>query len=230
MSHQDVDVTAQELPLFPTDPPDVFLDPEATDRMFTAVFRSLREVIDVPVAFASGPTPCADFTCGALQNHVLGWLQFFAQALNDPVANTQRVDPNTWTFEAAARPGAAAEFVDRSAAMFTTAIKNGVCHQTVVMSQARMAGSGVLGMALGEYLVHGWDLAVSRGQAWPLDRDGLEDAAGPALAFLQTTVAPEYRGPDSGFFGEEVPASPDASRLERLLCFAGRDPGWRPQS
>jgi uncharacterized protein (TIGR03086 family) len=85
-----------------------------------------------------------------------------------------------------------------------------------------MAGDGVLAMALGEYLVHGWDLAVATGREW----SAAEDAAEAALAFLRSTVRPEHRGPDSGFFDEEVAPDPDASAFERLLCFAGRDPGW----
>ena len=79
-------------------------------------------------------------------------------------------------------------------------------------------------MALGEYLVHGWDLAVSTGRSW----EAAEAAAEPALAFLHTTIAPEYRGPDSGLFGEEVTAPPGATVFERLLCFAGRHPDWTP--
>jgi hypothetical protein len=53
-------------------------------------------------------------------------------------------------------------------------------------------------------------------------------AAEAALAFLKTTVAPEYRGPDSGFFGYEVPAPEGAGPFEQLLCFTGRDPQWTP--
>ena len=86
-----------------------------------------------------------------------------------------------------------------------------------------MQGAAVLAMALGEYLVHGWDLAVSTGAEWQAPAG----AAGPALAFLESTVSPEYRGPDSGFFGAEVQPAPGATDMEKLLCFSGRNPKWR---
>jgi uncharacterized protein (TIGR03086 family) len=79
-------------------------------------------------------------------------------------------------------------------------------------------------MDLGEDLVHGWDLAVATGRSW----EAGDAAAEPALAFLRTMVAPEHRGPDSGFFDAEVPAPPDATSFERLLCFTGRHPDWAP--
>jgi uncharacterized protein (TIGR03086 family) len=101
-----------------------------------------------------------------------------------------------------------------------------VADDVVTMSQARMAGDGVLAMALGEYLVHGWDLARATGRAWPPAESADDAAAEAALAFLQTTVAPEHRGPDSGFFDAEVAAPTGAGAFVRLLCFGGRDPEW----
>ncbi|MEL6982749.1 MAG: hypothetical protein AAFO29_10035, partial [Actinomycetota bacterium] len=83
---------------------------------------------------------------------------------------------------------------------------------------------------------HGWDLAVATDRTWTpanADSDGgdrFEEASVAALAFLETTVAPEYRGPDSGFFGHEVEAPVDATAFQRLLCFAGRQPDWSPDN
>ena len=87
-----------------------------------------------------------------------------------------------------------------------------------------MAGDGVLAMALGEYIIHAWDLASATGQTYAAP----EAAVGPAHEFLRGMVAPEYRGPDSNFFDDEVPVGDDAAPLDRLLGFAGRDPQWSP--
>jgi uncharacterized protein (TIGR03086 family) len=87
-----------------------------------------------------------------------------------------------------------------------------------------MRGDAVVAMALGEYIVHGWDLATATRRTWSV----ADDAANAALAFLETTVAPEFRGPDSGFFDDEISVAADASALDRLLGFAGRDPAWTP--
>ncbi len=86
-----------------------------------------------------------------------------------------------------------------------------------------MAGDAVLGMALGEYIVHAWDLATATGQPY----DAPVTAVRPAHEFLEGMVAPEYRGPDSGFFDAEVPVPDDASPLDQLLGFVGRDPQWQ---
>ena len=40
-------------------------------------------------------------------------------------------------------------------------------------------------------------------------------------------LRPEFRGPDKDF-GPEVPAPADATALQRLVAFLGRDPRWTP--
>lgn len=215
---------ANDLPVFPTTAPDDFRDVDVTVARFDAVFDRLAAVVDVPHEQLDGPTPCASFTVADLRRHVLAWLQFFAAALNDPTGSTTRIDTDTWDLPPSDDP---AGIVRAAAGDIAAAVHAGVVDGLVVMSQARMAGDGVLAMALGEYLVHGWDLAVATGRDTTAQQ-ALDDAAVPALAFLRTMVAPEYRGPDSGFFDAEVPAPPGASPLVRLLCFAGRDPDWAP--
>lgn len=214
--------SSTELPVFPTSAPDVFRDGEATAVMFDVVLGRLAEVVDVPDELLGRPTPCASFTVADLRRHVLAWLQFFAAALTDPSGETPRLDPETWELAA----GESASAIVRSAGGdIAAAARAGVASELVVMSQARMAGDGVLGMALGEYLVHGWDLAVATGRA-DVDPSAFADEAAAAIAFLRTMVKPEYRGPDTGFFDEEVPAPDGATALEHLLCFAGRNPAW----
>ena len=150
---------------------------------------------------------------------MLAWLQYFAAALGDPTGARPRLDPETWQPGEQDDPTA---IVERANERIAQAIRSGVAGTTVVMVQARMAGDGVLAMALGEYLVHGWDLAVATGRAHVQD----DRAAAPALEFLRTMIAPEHRGPDSGMFDHEVEPRPDASAFERLLCFTGRSPDW----
>ena len=87
-----------------------------------------------------------------------------------------------------------------------------------------MSGPGATGMVLGEYVVHGWDLATALGRPWTPP----QDAVATAHAFFAGVVVPEYRGPDGGFFLDEVHVADDAPALDRLLGFAGRVPGWTP--
>lgn len=212
-----------DLPVFPTDAPAAFRDPEAVAAMFDTVLSRLAGLVDVPADRLDAPTPCAAYTVDQLRRHVLAWLQFFASALTDPSAAAPRLDPEAWQLDGAA-PG---DIVERAHHDIRRAAERGVAAELVVMSQARMAGDGVLAMALGEYLVHGWDLAVATGR--PYDEDAaIGAAAAPASAFLRTMVAPEHRGPTSGFFDAELPAPLGATTLEQLLCFAGRRPDWTP--
>ena len=213
--------TTTELPVFPATAPAVFTDRAATNALFGPVFNDLAAVVAVDPNLLDGSTPCEGFTVGLLRNHALSWLQFFAAALNDPTGQTDRIDTETWQLADGQDPSGV---VTEAAADISAAVEAGVADQLVVMSQARMSGDCVLAMALGEYLVHGWDLATATGRTWR----ATDDAAEAALAFLTVTVAPEYRGPDSGFFGHEIAAPEGATPFQRLLCFTGRDPQWTP--
>jgi uncharacterized protein (TIGR03086 family) len=214
-----------ELPLFPTAAPASFGDQAVTSARFASVLRDLARVVRIPAALADAATPCAGYTVAELQGHVLAWLQFFAEALTDPDGKTTRVDPSTWSLAEHDDPAA---IVGRAGTQIGAAIAGGVAERVVVMSQARMAGDGVLAMALGEYLVHGWDLAVATGQPWPAATGTAEAACEDALAFLRPMVVPEYRGEESGFFGDEIEPPAGADAFTRLLCFAGRNPQWTP--
>jgi uncharacterized protein (TIGR03086 family) len=211
---------ADDLPLYPTDAPAVFRDPGATRELVDPVLRQLAGVVTVPDRLLDASTPCPAYTVAELRGHVLGWLTFFAAALHDPDGTGVRPDPQAWTMPA---DEDAAGIVERAAAGIGSAVDSGVADRVVVMSESRMRGDGVLAMALGEYLVHGWDLAVATGAGWQAS----DDASDAARAFLAGMVRPEHRGEDGGFFGPEVPAPPSAGPFERLLCFAGREPSWR---
>ncbi len=197
----------------------MFCDPDATRDLFTDVLERLAAIADVADNQLGLPTPCTGFTVGELRNHALGWLEFFAAALSDPRAENVRPDPGAFALE----EGTAASGIVRDAlAGIRTAIADNAAGELVIMSASQMAGDAVLGMALGEYIIHGWDIATATGQPYSAP----DAAVGQAHEFLKGMVAPEYRGPDSGFFDAEVPVPHGASPLDRLLCFAGRDPQW----
>lgn len=208
-----------DLPVFPATAPPVFADPDATARLVEPVLAALAEVVDPRSEQLSDPTPCSGFDVERLRAHTVGWLEFFATALNDPDGVAGRPDPDAWQLP---DDTTGADRVRTATAAILEAIAAGAATKLIVMSQARMHGDAVLAMALGEYLVHGWDLATATGRSWP----AFDEPSGPALEFLRSTVAPEHRGPDSGFFDAEVPAPDGATPLEALLCFAGRDPEW----
>ena len=209
---------SDQLPVFPTAAPSVFSDPDATQILLSTVLERLAAVIDIDDDKRDLPTPCIGFTVGELQHHVLGWLEFFAAALSDPAATAARPDPAS----ALVAGTSASEAVRRALSAIRQAIADDAAGQMVVMRESRMAGDAVLGMALGEYIIHAWDLASATGQPYTAP----ESVVVPAHEFLLGLVAPEYRGPDSGFFVAEVVVPDDASPLDKLLGFAGRSPRW----
>ena len=213
--------TADEPPYFPASAPLAFADAGTAVSYLEPVLGQLAEVMTRTTPDRlSDPTPCRKYDVGNLRDHVLGWVQFFAAAFADPARKAQRPDPDG--YRAADDDRDLAEVVRRSAGTLVDAVCGGVLDGQIVLQQSRMDGPGAFGMVLGEYLVHGWDLAVAVGAPWTPP----EQACERALEFFRAMVVPEYRGEEGGFFGEEVPVAPDASALDRLLGFAGRRPDW----
>ena len=213
--------TADEPPYFPATAPAVFADAGTAVSYLEPVLDQLAEVVSRTTPDTLGdPTPCRRYDVSTLRDHVLGWLQFFAAAFADPARKTQRPDPDA--YRAADDDRDLADVVRESARTLLDAVRGGALDGQIVLLQSRMDGPGAFGMVLGEYVVHGWDLAVAVGAPWTPP----EQACEGALEFFRGMVVPEYRGEEGGFFGEEVPVAPDAPALDRLLGFAGRRADW----
>lgn len=201
-----------EVPHFPAVAPTVFSDPTWVSEASRAVLTDLARVVVVDESLLSSRTPCSAYTVGQLRDHVTGWLQRFADAL----ADVEGIDPETY------RSGLdAPQVVGSALERISGAVETGALSGRHLMSSATMDGSAIAAMLIGEYLTHGWDLAVATGQHW----EPSEQACDAAREFLTGMVTPQYRGP-GGMFAAEVPVPADASALDRLLGFAGRDPHW----
>jgi uncharacterized protein (TIGR03086 family) len=72
-----------------------------------------------------------------------------------------------------------------------------------------------------DVFMHSWDLARATGQEPHLD----EDEAGRMLEGMRPIEAMLR---ESGQYGPAVPVADDASAVDRLMGFVGRDPAWRP--
>lgn len=72
-----------------------------------------------------------------------------------------------------------------------------------------------------DVVMHGWDLARSAGQDYPMD-EGMVRAMHEGMA----AMGPMLR--ESGQFGQEQPVDDDASAQDRFIAFIGRDPSWQP--
>jgi uncharacterized protein (TIGR03086 family) len=165
------------------------------------------------------PTPCSEFDVAQLRTHVLAWVTYFATVLQDPDQKQERPDPNV--FVAPDDPAEAAEIIRTAAREIATAVDGGVADRPVTLMGSPMPGSVILGMTLGEYLVHGSDLAKATGQSWNPPAAALLFT----LEFMPGMLTDDYRG-EGQSFGPRVPVAPDAAPLDQLLGFCGRNPAW----
>lgn len=166
------------------------------------------------------PTPCTEYDVAALANHVIGWLENFAAGFASDDGTCPRADVTDVVVATGDAPGR----VRVAARALDEAIRGGGAQRPLVIAaQGGMPGDIALSMMLSEYVLHGWDFARATGLPW----DPAEEIVTASHDFLQHLVTPEYRGPE-GMFADEVPVPADAPTLDRLVAFAGRDPGWDP--
>ncbi|WP_311931158.1 TIGR03086 family metal-binding protein [Microbispora sp. H11081] len=171
------------------------------------------------------PTPCEGMTVGELLDHIDGLSLAFASAARKiplegggrpPVPDASRLGED-WRDRIPARLAELAEaWRDPSAWTGTAEIGGGVL-------PAEVAGTS----ALDEILVHGWDLAVATGSAYPADDPALANAVHRVSQWVGAIVAEHPQG-SPGLFGPPVPVPGDAAPLDRLLGLTGRDPAWKP--
>ncbi|GAA1374604.1 TIGR03086 family metal-binding protein [Streptomyces beijiangensis] len=169
-----------------------------------------------------GRTPCPEMDVRALVNHLIFWTgdRGHAAGLKLPVPGPPDGVADDHDFTGV--PGWCEAYAARSAA--TAAVWS---DDRAWTGETGMTGGGLMpapfigGIVLGEWLLHGWDLAVATGQKLNIDDETaavlFHDVAGKA------DMARQY-----GMYGPEVQVAPDAPLLDRALGLAGRDPQWRP--
>lgn len=164
----------------------------------------------------TAPTPCAGYDVRGLLNHLLYWGPWLIAAgrREDPPA------PGGGEAEAglvtddwrAALEKQTETLVD---VFGTPAAWTG----TTALGAAPMPSAVVGAMVLGEFVLHGWDLARASGQE-------LRCAPEAATAVHESAVAMGDQARSMGVYGPAVPVAAGASPLERALGAAGRDPAW----
>lgn len=173
----------------------------------------------IPSDRLDAPTPCAQYDVRGLLGHLLFWgpsLEAAArkESLPPPAEDEQsvRLVEDDWMDRLLAQ---SERIVD---AWSEPAAWEGVTRMGGPMElPAGMIG----GMVLGEFVVHGWDLARATGHdpRWNAD----------VLDFTHDMVAKTAeQGREMGVYGPEVPVADTAPTLERILGLTGRDPSWTP--
>jgi uncharacterized protein (TIGR03086 family) len=170
---------------------------------------------NTPGGEADRPTPCPDLTVADLVDHLVEWIGTFAESATGSPPPVTGPAGHAWPTPQAER------FAD-AARQAVGAFRDGAVDRRLTVMGGPIPGSMVVGMMLMEYLGHGWDLAVATGQTLPYT--DVEAAA--ALAAGKKMLTEQFRGPDKSF-GPEVTVPSDATAVERLIGFLGRDPYWK---
>jgi uncharacterized protein (TIGR03086 family) len=153
------------------------------------------------------PTPCGDWNVGALAAHLVGNTAFFAGA------GGQVVDDDGTGVGAA---DAGSRFEHAATAVIEGFSEPGRLDAEVATPFGAFPGSMVLAVAFADLLTHYWDL----GQALDLTVEVEPPVAERALETLGLFIQDDYRA--NGMFGPVQPCPADASALDRLAAFSGR--------
>lgn len=155
----------------------------------------------IPAGKANAPTPCTDFDVTQLIQHVA----VIADRVSAAIAPASTQPSTDWEHaRARLRPLLDGTDTDR----------------VVDLPFGRMPLGAALGVYVGEFVTHSWDLAVAAGRA-----DLLSDDLGMrALAMVTARIpqSPRTHTP----FKDVVPVSGDAPVYDRLAGWMGRDPAW----
>jgi uncharacterized protein (TIGR03086 family) len=173
---------------------------------------------DVVAGVAPGqgdrPTPCPDYDVATMVNHIVGWVQVFAEG-----AAGGRYEGDPSAYQAGA--GAEADFRAAADRMVEGWREHGFDRKVVLSGPDGTDARSAFNMTVMEYIGHGWDLAVATGQSVPYT----DEEAAAALPLAEATLPDQYRG-EGMPFGERVAVPDDAPALDRFVGFLGRDPGW----
>lgn len=177
------------------------LDPVvATEAVLAALQPVLR---DLTAEDQPKPTPCTDFTCHDLADHLLESLGRLGA-----MAGAEIEIPGSGSLE---------DRVSVTAAQAIDAWRARGLDGTVPgPGGSEMPAAFAASILPIELLLHGWDLAQGSGRTLRVS-----DEVVTYVAELAESVVPGGRGRS---FGDEVTPAPNASPLDRLAAYAGRTP------
>jgi len=170
-------------------------------------------------------TPCPDYSVAALLDHLMALTQGFTVA-------AERGDQSTLAHESP--PGQArADHLDpawrevlpqRLDALAGAWAEPAAWTGETGVGGATLPAEFAATAALGEIVLHGWDLARATGQDYQPDPGSMDTVH----RFLELLAQPDLADMRNAIFGPRLEVGADASIWAQTLAGAGRDPSWRP--
>jgi uncharacterized protein (TIGR03086 family) len=175
----------------------------------------------VPDQDLARATPCTDYTVGDLLDHLAGITVAFGGAAVKATGESSTMTP--WGAAAHLDPDWRSSLQQRLRALAQAWRSPDAWNGIVRVGGGEQPG-GVTGIiALGELVVHGWDLAQGAGLPFEVDAVGLTPLHGLVRQTFGPAADPAARGPA---FQLAVPVPSDAPMLDQTLGMLGRNPSW----
>jgi uncharacterized protein (TIGR03086 family) len=185
---------------------------DASAQALTAVAVLTPLVHATPADALTDPTPCDKWAVRDLLSHLVGGGYMFAAGLRG-----ETLDPATAPADLLGDDHVGA--YDSAIGAFQSALATtDDLSRPVTLPFATVPADVALRIAAADLLVHAWDLATATGQTFE-PPTAFVDAVEP---FYKEFIGPPLRDGDT--FAEAVLVDADATPIERLVAFAGRQP------
>jgi len=153
----------------------------------------------------SRQTPCSEFNVAQLTDHLLNSITVIGDAVDAKLPPRDETASAERQISAAARPTLDAWH------------RHGL-HGMVMVGPNEAPAAVMAGVLSIEFLVHAWDYAAAIGH----DVDAPDSLAEYVLGLARNIITPEGRTHVG--FHQPVAVSADASALDQLIAFTGRNP------
>ncbi len=157
----------------------------------------------------SDPTPCTELDVRGLLNHIIGGLEM----LRDAASGGSPAMPSGDQF--GADPGK--EYDARRTKLLEVIREPGALDKGWKMPFGELPGQMMASIAFMEHLTHAWDLAKATGQDTNIPEDLVKECLSVVEPMDQMLRMP-------GVCGPKVEVPDDASSIDKLMAFMGRQP------
>jgi uncharacterized protein (TIGR03086 family) len=190
----------------------------------TAVLASADTVNAVTPADLTKPTPCAGWNLAELLAHMTVQHRGFAAAARGRGAEADVWDTATVADAVAADPAAA--YSAAAADVLDAFAADGVLETSFALPEfgpgATFPGAMAIGFHFVDYVVHGWDVAVTIGAAFELPDEVIAAVLPLALAVPDG----DFRAAEGSPFRPAVATNGEVTDMVRILAHLGRSPAW----